>query len=107
VQPYQPDWLAQAEALYRQVLVVQEVLLPDCANHPDRYVTLHSLAELLDIKGDAEAANALRQEMMDTMYDDDWTVTTPPSDGQVDMLNGSDHSAASNVPGQRSLNSVQ
>jgi tetratricopeptide (TPR) repeat protein len=106
VQPYQPDWLAQAEALYRQVLVVQEVLLPDCANHPDRYVTLHSLAELLDLKGDAEAANALRQEMMDTMYDDDSTVTTPPSDGQVDMLNGSDHSAASNVPGQRSLNSV-
>jgi hypothetical protein len=86
---------------------VQEVLLPDYVNHPDRYVTLHSLTELLDLKGDAEAANDLRKEMMDTMYDDDTTVSTAPSIEQVDALNDSDRSTASNVAGQRSLNSVQ
>jgi hypothetical protein len=88
-------------------LVVQEVLLPDCANHPDRYVTLHSLAELLDLKGDADAANALRQEMMDTMYDDVPPGETPPSDEQGDVQDDLDTGTVSNVPEHRSLKTVQ
>lgn len=58
--------LVEARELYRQVLQVREKLLP--ADHPDLYATKFSLAELLQIQGDEEAANAIRQEIVDT-YD--------------------------------------
>jgi hypothetical protein len=56
----------EAERLYRQVLTVQTALLP--SSHPDMYVTKHSLAELLESMGEEEAANTVRQEIIDT-YD--------------------------------------
>ncbi|GAX24591.1 hypothetical protein FisN_4Hh109 [Fistulifera solaris] len=58
--------LNEARDLYRQVLQVREKLLP--ADHPDLYATKFSLAELLQAQGDEEAANAIRQEIVDT-YD--------------------------------------
>ena len=58
--------LVEARELYRQVLQVREKLLP--ADHPDLYATKFSLAELLQVQGDEEAANAIRQEIVDT-YD--------------------------------------
>lgn len=66
VTPHNETWLREAEKLYKQVLIVQAVILHD--KHPDMYATKHSLAELLQALGDEETANALRQEMVDT-YD--------------------------------------
>lgn len=76
VQPYEEKWLKEAELLYRQVLVVQTAILPGSGEqHPDMYATKHSLAELLEIMGDEESANALRQEIVDT-YDPPPAVET-------------------------------
>ena len=70
-EPHQRPWLQEAETLYKQVLHVQALLLNE--GHPDMYVTKHSLAELLQVMGDEETANAVRQEIVDT-YD-------PPQEG--------------------------
>lgn len=71
-QPYDAALLEEAEKLYRDVLAVRTQLQP--AQHPDVYACKHSLAELLEAKGDEEAANAIRQEIVDT-YD-------PPKEGE-------------------------
>lgn len=68
------DRLQEAHDLYKQVLTVREKLLPP--DHQDLYATKFSLAELLQVQGNEEAANAIRQEIVDT-YD-------PPSDGNKD-----------------------
>jgi Tetratricopeptide repeat len=66
VQPYEMKWLEEAEMLYRQVLTVQYALLPQNDKvHPDMYATKHSLAELLETMGQTDAANEIRQEMID------------------------------------------
>jgi tetratricopeptide (TPR) repeat protein len=66
VSPVEPSWLQEAEQLYQQALSVQTQLLePD---HPDLFVTKHSLAELWHVMGKEEEADALRREIVDT-YD--------------------------------------
>jgi tetratricopeptide (TPR) repeat protein len=64
--PYHPDRMKEAQQLYREIQTVRSQLLPK--QHPDLYATKYSLAELLEAIGDEEAANALRQEIIDT-YD--------------------------------------
>lgn len=66
----QQDLLRQAQQLYERVLYVRKQLLPK--DHPDVYATKYSLAETLDVLGDETAANALRQEILDTY--------TPPAE---------------------------
>jgi hypothetical protein len=66
ISPYHEEWLEQAHTLYKDVLSVRSQLLP--ASHPDLYATKYSLAELLETMGDEEAANVVRQEIVDT-YD--------------------------------------
>jgi tetratricopeptide (TPR) repeat protein len=58
------EQLQQAKQLYERVLYVRSRLLS--ADHPDVYATKYSLAEVMDVLGDEEAANALRQEILDT-----------------------------------------
>jgi tetratricopeptide (TPR) repeat protein len=58
--------LEEAHKLYTDCLAVRTQLLPN--DHPDVYATKYSLAELLQARGDEEAANAIRQEILDT-YD--------------------------------------
>ena len=62
--PYNQKWLQESHALYVSVLETQQQLLPK--GHPDLYVTTYSLAELLHAMGDEDAANVLRQEIIDT-----------------------------------------
>ena len=64
--PYHPEMMKEAQKLYREIQSVRSQLLPK--THPDLYATKYSLAELLETIGDEEAANALRQEIIDT-YD--------------------------------------
>jgi hypothetical protein len=64
--PYNQTMMDEAKKLYAEVQKVRSQLLP--TQHPDLYATKHSLAELLEATGDSEAANALRQEIIDT-YD--------------------------------------
>ena len=64
--PYNQEWLTEAHTLYQDVLRVRSQLLT--SDHPDLYATKHSLAEVLGAMGDEEAANAVRQEIVDT-YD--------------------------------------
>lgn len=64
--PYNEAWLAEAKYLYDQTLAVRSKLLPQ--EHPDLYATKFSLAELLETMGQKEAANVIRQEIVDT-YD--------------------------------------
>lgn len=59
-------YLEEAHQLYNGIIAVRTQLLPE--GHPDVYASKYSLAELLQIKGDEEAANAIRQEILDT-YD--------------------------------------
>jgi tetratricopeptide (TPR) repeat protein len=85
IQPYEMNWLKEAETLYRQVLHVQNVLLiPKTKNskvqiHPDMYATKHSLAEVLEAMGQLDAANEIRQEMLDTF--------DPPKPASSDINN--------------------
>lgn len=76
----QQEWFQEARQLYEQALQVRMRLQP--ADHPDLYVAKHNLAELLHAMGDEEAANALRQEIVDT-YD-------PPSDESNNNNNKAD-----------------
>lgn len=64
--PHRRDWLEEAHSLYQQVLHVRQQLLPKA--HPDIYATKHSLAELLAVMGEQEAAHAVRQDIVDS-YD--------------------------------------
>jgi tetratricopeptide (TPR) repeat protein len=64
--PYNTERLDEAHRLYTECLTVRSQLL--YKDHPDVYTTKYSLAELLQVKGDEEAANAIRQEILDT-YD--------------------------------------
>ena len=64
--PYNKALMKEAKSLYNQVEKVREQLLP--SQHPDLYATKYSMAELLDAIGDEEAANKVRQEIIDT-YD--------------------------------------
>jgi tetratricopeptide (TPR) repeat protein len=64
--PYHHAMMDEAKKLYTDVDRVRSQLLP--AQHPDVYATKYSLAELLEAMGDTEAANVLRQEIIDT-YD--------------------------------------
>lgn len=74
VSPVEQSWLYEAEQLYQQALTVQTQLLePD---HPDLFVTKHSLAELWHVMGKDEAADALRREIVDT-YDPPPPVVAP------------------------------
>jgi Tfp pilus assembly protein FimV len=70
--PYNETWLNESKSLYEKALFVRSKLLP--MEHPDLYATKFSLAELLEAMGDEEAANKIRQEIVDT-YD-------PPSEGE-------------------------
>lgn len=56
--------LDEALTLYRRVLIVRKSLLSN-ALHPDILATQHSLAELLDARGDTEAAQSIRQTLME------------------------------------------
>jgi tetratricopeptide (TPR) repeat protein len=80
VTPYNDEWLQQAHTLYQDVMQVRTQLLP--AGHPELYTCKYSLAELLETMGDEEAANALRQEIVDT-YD-------PPTEDDRDGDGGMD-----------------
>ena len=63
--PYHMDRMEEARLLYQQVLNVRSQLLPNPHQHPDVVATKFSLAELLHVLGDEEAANAIRQEILD------------------------------------------
>ena len=69
--PYNTEWLTEAKKLYEDTMAVRTQLLS--TGHPHLYATKFSLAELLETMGDKEAANVVRQEIIDT-YD-------PPSEG--------------------------
>lgn len=84
--PYDQALLSQAHELYKQTLHVRSQLLP--STHPDLYATQFSLAELLQAMGDEEAANTLRQAIVDT-YD-------PPSNDSSDDHTSGD--GADNAP---------
>ena len=90
--PYDTDRLQEAKDLYEQVQRVRSKLLPSGTGqyasgtsagsgaaqslHPDLYATKFSLAELLEVMGDEETANVIRQEILDT-YE-------PPLESKVD-----------------------
>ena len=75
--PPNANLLEEAFRLYQQVQDVRLQLLP--LRHPDVYATKYSLAELMDVMGDKDGANALRQDIIDT-YD-------PPSTSSLDVAN--------------------
>eukprot|EP00934_Nitzschia_sp_Nitz4_P004368 Nitzschia sp. Nitz4//scaffold24_size164493//95852//97165//NITZ4_002333-RA/size164493-processed-gene-0.234-mRNA-1//-1//CDS//3329544129//4358//frame0 len=62
--PYDQDMLEEAKKLYEQVQQVRSQLLPSL-QHPDLVATKFSLAELLEVMGDEETANTIRQEILD------------------------------------------
>jgi len=89
--PYDTTKLQEAKELYEQVQRVRSKLLPSSASsssrgvggdaagvgggggsgmmkslHPDLYATKFSYAELLEVMGDEETANFIRQEILDT-----------------------------------------
>jgi tetratricopeptide (TPR) repeat protein len=86
--PYDMSKLQEAKDLYEQVQRVRSKLLPMTTTavtistgghggrqqrqsqslHPDLYATKFSLAELLEVMGDEETANAIRQEILDTYH---------------------------------------
>jgi tetratricopeptide (TPR) repeat protein len=57
------DGLAEAKALYDQILLVRNELLEPL--HPDIVATKFSMAELLQALGQEDEANTIRQELMD------------------------------------------
>jgi Tfp pilus assembly protein FimV len=56
--------LQEAKHLYESVLHIRNQV--QAKDHPDVYATKYSLAEVLEVLGDEEGANALRQEILDT-----------------------------------------
>lgn len=74
---YNMEWLREADKLYQDVLKVRLELLP--GDHPDVYATKHSRAELLQAMGDEEAANAIRQDIIDSIDDEQ---KPPAAEGQ-------------------------
>jgi hypothetical protein len=83
--PPNPEYLSEAKDLYEQVQHVRSQLLP--YDHPDLYATKYSMAELLEVMGDEEAANSLRQEILDT-------YEPPSSDNDKDIAEQNDESPA-------------
>ena len=86
------DWMHQARDLYVDALAVRKALLPK--GHEDIYITQYSLAELHDSMGEEDAAQALRQEILDTWgststFDGDNTNSTQDD---VDADDGSHES---------------
>lgn len=73
--PYNTQHLDRAKELYLQVQRVRAQLLP--ANHPDLYSTKYSLAELLEVMGEEDEANAIRHEIVDS-------YEPPPDEGLAD-----------------------
>lgn len=59
-------FIEEARQYYDEVLKVRSELLPPL--HPDLLASKHSMAELLETLGEEEAANLIRQEILDT-YD--------------------------------------
>lgn len=57
------EWLDEAQSLYEQSLHVRRKLLQE--SHPEVVATNFSLAELLSLRGEEDAANALREEIME------------------------------------------
>jgi len=77
--PYNMEWLQEADQLYKDVLKVRLELLP--GDHPDVYATKHSHAELLQAMGDEDAANAIRQDIIDSI--DNEQKPPAPADRQA------------------------
>jgi tetratricopeptide (TPR) repeat protein len=97
VTPYNDEWLQQAYTLYQDVMAVRSQLLP--AGHPELYTCKYSLAELLETMGDEEAANALRQEIVDT-YDPP-TEDDANRDGDSDTVEVTESSSSSSSTTQQ------
>jgi tetratricopeptide (TPR) repeat protein len=79
--PPHQERLREAKDIYQQVLRVRSRLLPP--GHADLYATKHSLAEVLEALGDANRANEIRQEILDS-YEPDAGVQlniSTPDDG--------------------------
>ena len=81
-EPSRTALLQRAKNLYTQVLTVRMQLLP--ATHPDLYATKHSLAEVLHVMGDEEAANAIRQEIVDSYEPDENTAVKSTKSTQTE-----------------------
>lgn len=60
----------EARSLYEQVLYVRKQLLPSL-QHPDIMAAKYSYAELLDAMGETDAANIIRQDILDLMGDEE------------------------------------
>lgn len=73
--------LLESLTLYKQVLKVRTDILSENVKHPDIYITKHSLAELLDLMGDTENANKIRQDIIDT-YDDTYLGNKQNNDNE-------------------------
>jgi tetratricopeptide (TPR) repeat protein len=69
--PPSGERLREAKEIYEQVLQVRSRLLPP--NHADLYATQYSLAEVLEVLGEVDRANEIRQEILDA-YDPDEDV---------------------------------
>ena len=87
--PFHEEFLEEAKQLYKRALHVRTEFLHDA--HPDTVATKYSLAELMEVVGDTEGANILRQEIMDSyniteVNDDD------KEDGDGESHNGEDQS---------------
>ena len=89
--PYDTTKLEEAKELYEQVQRVRSKLLPSSSRggggggglHPDLYATKFSYAELLEVMGDEETANAIRQEILDT-YEPGSSSNSSPIDDEKD-----------------------
>lgn len=60
------DLMSESKQLYESALYVRSNLLGE--SHPDTVATMHSLAELLESKGDKKEADAMREDIM-KLYD--------------------------------------
>lgn len=80
--PHNKTWLAESKQLYEETMAVRSKLLPK--GHPDLYATKFSLAELLETMGDEEAANVVRQEIIDTYDPQDESSSAATSSDSTD-----------------------
>lgn len=91
--PYNDDMLQEAHSLYERVIQVRSQLLPNL-RHPDLLASKYSLAELLEVRGNQDAANEIRQEILDdyepssseqedtsssSLISEDFTADLPPT----------------------------
>jgi tetratricopeptide (TPR) repeat protein len=84
--PYNDDMMQEAHTLYERVIKVRSQLLPNL-QHPDLLASKYSLAELLEVKGDQDAANVIRQEILDdyepSSEEDDLSAATQQLVGEL------------------------